>query len=415
MRFLPLILIFVLLASCSAPPAPKGIIETLLQKRSPVVDEVMAHPETYRVQIRYTQIDRDSLNQPHFTTHTFRVDAGEYFYPASTVKFPAALMALEKLNTLSVNGLNTYTPMLTDSIESWQIPAWKDSSAQNGLPSIAHYIKKILLVSDNDAFNRLYEFMGQGPLNEGLRAKGYDLRLMHRLERALSPEQNRITNPIRFVSGEKMVYAQPQVQNETPIATSAPILLGKGEMIEGKLSPQPKDFAGKNYFPLAAQQEMLKAVLFPESVAPEQRFNLTKEDYTFLYRHMSMLPRESEWPRYDTTTYYDSYVKFLMFGDSKQRMPEHIRIFNKVGDAYGFLIDNAYIVDTGKGVEFLLAAIIYVNEDGIFNDDLYEYERIGFPFLGELGRAVYEYECIRPRAYRPDVSRLVPWKAQPGE
>ena len=62
-------------------------------------------------------------------------------------------------------------------------------------------------------------------------------------------------------------------------------------------------------------------------------------------------------------------------------MPNHIRVFNKVGVAYGYVIDNAYIVDLEAGVEFMLSAIIYTNEDGIFNDDKYEYETIALPFM----------------------------------
>ncbi|MDP9231009.1 MAG: glycoside hydrolase family 9 protein, partial [Bacteroidota bacterium] len=42
------------------------------------------------------------------------------------------------------------------------------STAANGFPSIAQYIKKIFLVSDNDAYNRLYEFLGQQTINDKL-------------------------------------------------------------------------------------------------------------------------------------------------------------------------------------------------------------------------------------------------------
>ena len=87
-------------------------------------------------------------------------------------------------------------------------------------------------------------------------------------------------------------------------------------------------------------------------------------------------------------------------------MPAHLRIFNKVGDAYGFLTDAAYVVDFHHGVEFLLAATIYTNANATFNDDQYEYDTIGFPFLAALGQAVYELELARPRAHAPDLARF---------
>jgi hypothetical protein len=81
-----------------------------------------------------------------------------------------------------------------------------------------------------------------------------------------------------------------------------------------------------------------------------------------------------------------------MFGDSRERIPSHIKIYNKVGFAFGTLTDCAYIHDTRTGVEFLLSATILVNEDGIFNDDIYEYQETGIPFLAALGRELYQFE-----------------------
>ena len=69
-------------------------------------------------------------------------------------------------------------------------------------------------------------------------------------------------------------------------------------------------------------------------------------------------------------------------------MTDAIRIHNKVGLAYGTLTDVAYITDRENGVEFLLSATILVNENQIFNDNQYEYEEKGIPFLAELGRLI---------------------------
>ena len=126
---------------------------------------------------------------------------------------------------------------------------------------------------------------------------------------------------------------------------------------------------------------------------------------------MSMLPRECPHPQYDPKKYYDSYVKFFLFGDSKAPMPDSVRIFNKVGLAYGYVTDNAYIVDFERGVEFLLTAVVLVNENGIFNDGAYEYDEVGLPFLAELGRVIYAYELERQRAHRPDLSK---WRVNYG-
>jgi hypothetical protein len=81
-----------------------------------------------------------------------------------------------------------------------------------------------------------------------------------------------------------------------------------------------------------------------------------------------------------------------MFGDSKDVIPDNIKIYSKSGLAYGYLTDNAYIVDDINKIEFFLSATIHVNENQIYNDDNYEYDEIGLPFLAKLGRLIYDYE-----------------------
>ena len=87
-------------------------------------------------------------------------------------------------------------------------------------------------------------------------------------------------------------------------------------------------------------------------------------------------------------------------------MPGHVRVFNKVGWAYGCLTDVSYVADFKNKVEFMLAVTIYVNSDGVLNDDKYDYETIGWPFLYKVGQTIYQYELKRPRTYKPDLSRF---------
>ena len=75
-----------------------------------------------------------------------------------------------------------------------------------------------------------------------------------------------------------------------------------------------------------------------------------------------------------------------------------------MGWAYGFLTDVSYVIDTKNKIEYMLSATIYVNQDEILNDDKYDYETIGIPFLNELGKLVYNYDLKRIRKYQPDLS-----------
>ena len=119
---------------------------------------------------------------------------------------------------------------------------------------------------------------------------------------------------------------------------------------------------------------------------------------------MSAKPRGAKFPYYDEP---DGYVKFFMYGGKEEIIPEHIKIFNKVGFAYGYLTDIAYIIDTKANIEFQLSATIHVNANQTYNDNVYEYDTIGLPFLQKVGQIIYDYELQRERKVKPDLRKYI--------
>ncbi len=385
-----------------------SFIYSVLQKNSSVFGSILDKQEESGLQIIYTRIDRDRKGRPVFTEHRLGVDNNRYFYPASTVKLPIAILALQRLNELKIPGLDKNSTLITGSSGSRQTAVCNDPSAPDGRPTIAHYIKKILLVSDNDAFNRLYEFLGQEYINNNLHQMGYlQAQLIHRLEVSLSEEENRFTNPVRFIDSTGKILYEKAAENSQLSYATRNTRMGNGYLKAGQLVNEPFDFSKKNRLTLTELNNIVKSIMFPESVPKHQRFNLTAGDYAFLRRYMSMMPGESFSPVYDPGENWDTYVKFLLYGSEKGASRPGIRIFNKVGDAYGFLTDAAYIIDTDSQVEFMLSAVIYCNSDGIFNDDQYDYTTIGLPFMKHLGQAILEYERTRVRKYKPDLSAFI--------
>lgn len=377
----------------------------LLKNKDTLFQKVLTHPEYYRLQIIYTQINRDKNNTPAFKNYYFNVDSLFYFNPASTVKLPLAALSLEKLNAMKIAGVNKYTSIQFDSAYPHQVKQLYDSSAETNYPSIAHFIKKAFLISDNDAYNRMYQFVGQRTINRQLHNKGYTGTRITRQFMGFTEEENRHTNPVKFIDKDgKILYHQPMQYNRDSFHFSHTIKIGKAHYNRNdSLVNEPIDFTKANNLPLEDFQQILQSILFPQSVPAKQRFNLTKEDYAFLKQFLSQYPSETNYPKYDTSQYYDSYVKFF-FNDSTHKMPPYLRVFNKVGWAYGFLIDAAYVVDFKNKVEFMLASTIYANSDEILNDDKYDLETVAHPFTYELGQTIYNYELKRKRKYKPDLS-----------
>jgi hypothetical protein len=381
-------------------------LKKLVRESSPHLDSLLQANDHYHIKIIYTQVDRSASGKPRFTNYYFNADPAQYFYPASTVKMPVALLALQKLNQLQQPGLDKYTTMITESAWSGQTAVYNDPSSADGRPTVAQYIKKIFLVSDNDAFNRLYEFLGQEYINESLHKMGYDsAQILHRLDVSLSEEENRASNPVKFYdTSARLIWEKPLLKSELKYQPRN-TFLGNGYMKGGNLVNEPFDFSKKNRFTLIDLHSILMSVIFPGAVPKKQRFKLTADDYSFLYKYMSMKPGESKFPQYDTS-FNEAYSKLLLFGGKGKIEDQNLRIFNKEGDAYGFLTDVAYIVDFKNKVEFFLSANIYCNSDGVFNDDHYDYEAIGFPFLKELGEVIYNYELKRPRKHKATLDQF---------
>lgn len=359
----------VCLLSCENPqPAPP--LETALGSENPLIKNVMNNLDNHEVQIVFTGVKRDG-DSVQFQEENFQVNANNYFYPASSVKFPIAFLALEKLQG-------------NDSIQSTSRFFVEGDSIET---TIREEITKIFAVSDNDAYNRLFEFLGADHINHRLEEMHIGpVRIAHRLAVADADEPQ--TRPLVFYLNDTTLAQWPGTMN-TPVEAIDlnSTMKGKGFYDGDSLIESPMDFSKKNYLPVESLHNLMKRVIFPEKFPKEETFKLNEADRKFALEAMSALPYTNG---YDREEYYDSYVKFFMFGDKKDPMPEHIRIYNKVGYAYGYLTDCSYIKDEKNGIEFILTATIHVNEDQIYNDNNYEYDEVGIPFLAELGRSIYQ-------------------------
>src|SRR5690348_8324648 len=79
----------------SAQPKADQLLTHILQSNTDsLFQTVIQHPEIYRYQIIYTQINRNKNNIPSFQNYYLNYDSLQYFNPASTVKMPLAFLSL---------------------------------------------------------------------------------------------------------------------------------------------------------------------------------------------------------------------------------------------------------------------------------------------------------------------------------
>lgn len=375
-RILIVSLVFTTLLSCVSTKKYSNALDFALSSKDKRLAPVFESSEAYQVQILFAQINRSS-NGIELKEQLYKVDDNNYFYPASTVKFPVAVMSLEKLHQMDIDYKTPYK-LVTDTLTS----------------SFKKTLQELFAVSSNTAYNRLYEFLGKEHINSTIHSKGINhFRIAHRLS---TPNANKLDRTAIILNPESESSQVLQFEKDKPSTALSMNNLKKGTgFVYGESTIyEPFDFSFKNYYPIQSQYEVLKRVIFPQLFGQDQGFNLSVEQRNFLLKSMSSLPREVG---YDSREYYDSYGKFFLFGDSKKPIPEEFKIYNKVGYAYGTLTDCAYITNSKNKVEFILIATILVNKNQIFNDNNYEYDEIGIPFLSALGKEIYRYERKRKR------------------
>ena len=192
--------------SCSTNQSENTLNE-IVDSMGAEFPNVVRNPEKHRLQILYTQIDRNQKSKPTFKTLSYGVDTSRYFYPASSTKLPIAVLTLEKARM--INEVNIY-----DKFQILPGPVYKngleeDISSESGYPSLAHSIRNLFIISGNSASNYLYDFLGRDYINERL----WDLnlssaRIRHRLSINLSEKENRFTHPMNFYDKSKIIYKQ---------------------------------------------------------------------------------------------------------------------------------------------------------------------------------------------------------------
>ena len=366
------ILVFALLfLGCETEKSTIDPLAYSLESESPKITNVVNNLEAHEIQIKLSVIDREN-DSIQFKEYEFQVNDSNYFYPASSVTFPISVLAIEKLE--QQGKFNLDSPFFVEGDTTFT--------------SFRHEIRDIFAVSSNDTYNRLFEYLGKDYINRSLKEKGLQpARISHRLS---TPEADELTTrPIVFMESDSILYVSEPIIN-SPIETFEldRLIKGKGYYSGDELIMEPMDFSEKNYLPISTLHDMMKRINFPELFSAEQRFKLSEQGRTFLLEAMAIYPRDEG---YVSEEYFDGYGKFFMYGDTTESIPDHLTIRNKVGYAYGYLTDCAYIKDTMHDLEYILTATIHVNKDGIFNDDVYEYDEIGLPFLAEFGRTLHQY------------------------
>jgi hypothetical protein len=355
-----------------------------------ILRKVVAQAERYNLQILLTEIEAPLSASPQFRQSAFHVRDEIYFNPASTVKLPTAIFAMERLDAIRKEGITEETVLSMDRKGSPCLISRQELYPGAEVPlNLKNLILSALVVSEDEAYNALFDWNGRAYMNQRLKTCGYlNARILQKFQAGCGPEQHQLTPEIQFKDPQgNLIYRinpqkdstnwdWPEVnQTQVGIAWKA----SSGEILSAR------DFKGSNLLSLSDLHRMMTALFHPESVPDSHRFNLSRSSDRLLKSALRLKPSESGISRFKYKPYHESITCYFFCGQNPSvREPEELEVYNIVGQAYGFLTECAYVLDRKRDKAWILSATLYVNQNGVLNDGVYEYVQTGFPFMKAL-------------------------------
>ena len=380
MKQLACLLLSIILFGCSLETNP---IKSSFRKND-FLKEIIKEKEDYEIQILLTKIDQYN-SKVDFQEYKYQLDDNKYFYPASTIKLPIVVLTLKKINELRSKGSEI---TLKSKITLNYKDDYSELVIRDSITSFQNLIADVFLVSDNSASNILIDFIGYNYFNHEMENAGFDKTyLNHKFNPdpyvnstwQISDLDNNIISSIN--DNQKIIKADEKTNG-----------LEKGERryFKGEILDESLNFSEKNRSSITDMHHLIKYIFYPEIFDITNTFNLNVEDYDFLRYWMSRFTYEDIGEKFiGDEKFFETYNKFFIHGDEQSVSNEQIRVYNKIGQAYGTSIDNGLIKNYQDNVEFILTATIYTNKNKVINDNLYEYDDIAVPFLAKLSRSIY--------------------------
>ena len=355
----------------------------LLQRTMPDFERWHARPEALRLQVLITVLERDGTSYRVVERYAYRRGA-EYLYPASAIKLVAAAAALELLEE-RLPGV-----ALDDLLAARLV-------TEHGTTTLAETLRRCLVVSSNRAFNALYDLVGHEELNRRAWEAGLgSVRFHHRLSEPAEPAVHRRSGAVTLRGRRGATLELPERSSAlaVPPHTEGDVAIGVGwiddrtrQRVDG-----PMDFGTRNGASLEDLQALVLTLMGAAPPDGVRGFRLSAGAVAHLRALMLEIPEGPGGPGFERAAH-----RFKPALPALERAIglDALRYANKAGRAYGFHIENAWIEDRTSGRVVALAAGLVANEDGVFNNDRYEYETVSFPVMQALGVAVSR--LLRPQ------------------
>lgn len=342
--------------------------------------EVAQNPK-YRFQFVATSIkDGQVQKSVSYGTH-------QYYYPASLVKVPAALILLE---ILKENKIPLDANPVFDTVQACGSTRFVDICKNNKV-SFRKMIQELLVASDNHYYNALYHFITPQEFNARLSDKGYAGVNVYRAFTGCDPIDQLRTYPCKVFRGndtspiheKQATVMDSSILNEVYSFSEDRLFGSKHENRDGDIVDGPYDLNYHIEIPLEQIHRMMMVLYYPGQFSDTEQWNVRSEDLTFIQDVLGMYPSEIKTKK-SLRNFDYKYVRNV------EKTAEG-RTFGKLGLSYGFASETVYLPSEAVGNGVLISYSVYVNSNDIVNDGEYDYETVARPFAEKLGEKIIDW------------------------
>lgn len=389
-------------AAATVEPLDLAPMLAALGRRFP---DVLADPHEARFQLVITCLDERGP-APSIRTARYRAGA-ELVYPASAIKLfvTAAALAMISSERAAHPDLGWDSPIAACD-DAGRCRPIEDPS--NRLPphakvaTVGHLVRRVHLVSDNVAYNLLYDLVGHEALHRYAWDRGLaSLRVHHRMFSWAPPRVQRTSPAFRVGVPPDALY----LPKRTSALDPPPLPFETTTVGRAHIDPEtkqrvaaPMDFSHKNYASLVDHHRLLLSIVRPDLRAVAAldlvETGIDEDLRARLVAAMTEDPNASPDPAYPPPHRGAAAFKPMLPGIARRLPGAPVVYTNKAGRAYGFHVENAVVRHEARTAAVTVS--IYGNRDGVLNDDRYDYDRRTRPFLAAVGEAVADLCLASP-------------------
>ena len=346
----------------------------IIKGKESVVDQVLANPAKYHLQINFTAVEED---QDKIKLNDYSLYKDKYYYhPASLIKFPLALISLEMLTQFQEQyGVDLQTPIQNKTCSC-------DFGTDNYVnhlkqPNLDHLYKEMLIMSNNEAYNFFYDFVGPTYFNKRMKELNIpNILLRNRFYPGCAGIASKTHGGIYFMKDSINSSYSINCQTDTLQDNTQNIYMNDPTALT------------HNVVSLSSLHQLMIQLFYPSFYKQDQTLKISEANLNYFKTTISSYPNSL----LDYAAYPNHYHKYLIPSHLINNKDSAIKVYSKNGNAGGYISDVMFFTDEKSKVKYFLSVSMYNATTKYYYRRRAHYTSPGLDFFRQLSKILYNYE-----------------------